>query len=220
MQDNKGNLETFDFSATSTYLEGVKLYTTNVPERIVPTMLIYQFFEGDTWVGQVTKTYNELTTVYGNIVKADGTIYGEETPTDKPSEPTEPTADKTVEPTEKPSDSSGSSSTEAKSSRKNNPIKVSVKTKSVKAKSLKSKKQTVKPLTITKNKGAVVVTLVKGGTTKKIRSKVTVSKKGIITLKKGKYTKGSYKIKVKIVAKGNSKFKSKTINKTLKIIIK
>ena len=220
VQDNKGNLLTFDFSATSTYLDGVKLYTANVPESIVPTMLIYQFFDGDTWVGQVTKTYNELTTVYGSIVKADGTIYGEETSTDKPSEPTEPTTDKTVEPTEKPSDSSGSSSTEAKSSRKNNPIKVSVKTKSVKAKSLKSKKQTVKPLTITKNKGAVVVTLVKSGTTKKIRSKVTVSKKGIITLKKGKYTKGSYKIKVKIVAKGNSKFKSKTLNKTLKIIIK
>lgn len=220
VQDNKGNLLTFDFSATSTYLDGVKLYTTNVPESIVPTMLIYQFFDGDTWVGQVTKTYSELTSVYGSIVKADGTIYGEETPTDKPSEPTEPTTDKTVEPTEKPSDSSGSSSTEAKTNRKNNPIKVRVKTKSVKAKSLKSKKQTVKPLTITKNKGAVVVTLVKSGTTKKIRSKVTVSKKGIITLKKGKYTKGSYKIKVKIVAKGNSKFKSKTINKTLKIIIK
>lgn len=104
--------------------------------------------------------------------------------------------------------------------RAKNPIVVKAKTKSVKAKALQSKKQTVKAITITKAKGSVKVTIVKSGTTKKIRTKITVSKKGIITLKKGKYTKGSYKIKVKIVAKGNSKFKSKTLNRTLKIIIK
>ena len=97
---------------------------------------------------------------------------------------------------------------------------VTKKTKSIKAKALRTKARTVKPLTITKAQGTVTVTLVKSGTTKKIRTKVTVSKKGVITLKKGKYTKGTYKVKVKIVAKGNSKYKSKKINKTVTVKIK
>jgi hypothetical protein len=107
-----------------------------------------------------------------------------------------------------------------KSSKKANTLKVTKKTKSIKAKALRTKARAVKPLTITKAQGTVTVTLVKSGTTKKIRTKVTVRKKGVITLKKGKYTKGTYKVKVKIVAKGNSKYKSKKINKTVTIKIK
>lgn len=101
-----------------------------------------------------------------------------------------------------------------------NPIKVSAKTVSVKAKKLKTKKQTVKPLTITKQQGKLSVAVVKSGTTKKIRTKVSVNSKGAITLKKGKYAKGTYKVQVKITAKGNSKYKSKTVTKTAKIKIK
>lgn len=164
----------------------------------------------------------DLTPVEGfskyTIVTCIGDVITTNPVTDVPTEPvtirpTEPTADK-------PTDSMDSDSDKAKSSKKKNPIKVSVKTKSIKAKTLKNKKQTIKPLTITKAQGKVTVTLVKSVTTKAIRKKVIVSKKGVITLKKGKYTNGTYKVKVEITAKGNSKFKSKTLNKTLKIKIK
>lgn len=104
--------------------------------------------------------------------------------------------------------------------KKANPVTVKTAVKSVKAKALKSKKQTVKPLTIKKNQGKVTVTYVKKGTAKKLQGKVTVSKKGAVTIKKGKYSKGTYKIKLKISVKGNSKYKAKTITKTVTVKIK
>ena len=58
------------------------------------------------------------------------------------------------------------------------------------------------------------------GTSKKIKKRITVNKKGVITFKKGKYKKGAYKIKLKITAKGNSKYKAKTIIKLIKVRIK
>ena len=158
-----------------------------------------------------------------------------EPPTDTQTEPavtesTEPSTDKPTEPvtTEpivinpQPTENKPTTPAVVKPTVKKraNPVKVTVKTKTVKAKKLKIKKQSVKPLTITKAQGRFAVTLVKNGTSNKIRAKVSVSKKGVITLKKGNYTKGTYKIKVKIAAKGNSNFKAKTIYKTLKIKIK
>jgi hypothetical protein len=102
-----------------------------------------------------------------------------------------------------------------------NTLKVSAKTKAVKAKKLKKKKQTVKPLTIKNAKGAVTVTKVKKGSTAKLFKKITVNKKtGAITIKKGKYAKKTYKIKLKITAKGNSSYNSKTLTKVVKIKVK
>jgi hypothetical protein len=144
-------------------------------------------------------------------------------PTDSKTDPTETTPNKPTEPivTEpQPTAPEPTVPVVEPTEKKDNPIKVTAKTKTVKLKKLKKKTQTIKPLTISKAQGTVTVTLVKSGTTKKIRAKVTVSKKGVITLKKSKYTKGTYKVKVKIVAKGNSKYKSKKINKTVTIKIK
>ena len=109
----------------------------------------------------------------------------------------------------------------AKPAKKKNPVKVSVKKKTIKANKLKKKAQTVKALTIKKNKGAITVTKVKSGTTKAIFKKIKVNKKtGAITFKKGKYAKKTYKIKLKIAVKGNSGYKPATITKTVKVKIK
>lgn len=103
---------------------------------------------------------------------------------------------------------------------KANPIKVTAKVKTVKAKKLKTKKRTVKPLSVKNAKGSVKIVKVKNGTASKIYKKITVNKNnGAITLKKGDYKKGTYKIKLKISAKGNSIYKGKTLNKTVKIRI-
>ena len=136
------------------------------------------------------------------------------TPTTEPlSEETEFTSDVT-EPTQP--------STPAKAtSKKDNPIKITAKTKTIKAKKLKSKKQTVKPLTIKNAKGKVTVTLIKKGTASKIYKKIKINRKtGAVTLKKGKYKKGKYKIKLRIKASGNSAYNPKTITKTVTIKIK
>ncbi len=102
-----------------------------------------------------------------------------------------------------------------------NTVSVKVSTKSVKAADLKKGKKTVKPVKISKANGTVKVTKVKKGTSAKLYKKITVNKKtGAITLKKGSYKKGTYKVKVKITVSGNSSYKSKTVTKTVKIKIK
>ena len=100
-----------------------------------------------------------------------------------------------------------------------NPIKVTAKTKSVKLKKLRKKAQKVKVLTIKNAKGKVSVKITKA---KKIIKKfLKISTKGNLTIRTWKKAKkGNYKIKVQIKAKGNSKYKSKTINKTIKLRIK
>ena len=102
--------------------------------------------------------------------------------------------------------------------KKTNPIKVTVKTKTVKLKKLKNNNQKVKAITVKKAKGTVSYSLVKKGSTAKIFKLAKINKKGVITLKKlKKAKKGTYKLKVKITAKGNSEYKSKTINKVVKV---
>lgn len=124
-------------------------------------------------------------------------------------------------PTDNGNNNNAAKPASSKTTKKKNPVKVTLKKKTVKAKNLKKKAQKVKALTIKNNKGAVTVTKVKSGTTKAIFKKISVNKKtGVITLKKGKYAKKTYKIKLKIVVKGNSKFKPITLTKTVKIKIK
>ena len=65
------------------------------------------------------------------------------------------------------------------------------------------------------------MTKVKKGTSAKLYSKIKVNPiTGKITLKKGKYKKGTYKIKLKITVAGNSAYNAKTITKTVKLKIK
>lgn len=94
-------------------------------------------------------------------------------------------------------------------------LKLKVSNKTVKASKLKKSKVTVKPLTIKNVKGKVKVTKVKKGTSSKIYKKIKVNSKGAVTLAKGKYKKGTYKIKLKITA-----VRCKTLYKTVKIRIK
>lgn len=102
-----------------------------------------------------------------------------------------------------------------------NPLTVKVKSKSISVKSLKKSKKTVKPLKIKNAKGKVVVKKVKKGTTASIYKKITVNKKtGAVTFKKGKYSIKTYKVKLKVTAKGNSSYTKKSIAKTVKIKLK
>lgn len=97
--------------------------------------------------------------------------------------------------------------------KKDNKMKVTVKDKKVKAKKLKKAKVTVNAITVKKANGAVTYKKV----AKKSSNRLTIDKKtGKITVKK-KTTKGNYKIQVKITAKGDKNYKSKTVTKTVKI---
>ena len=215
----------FEVEAGKTYVIAVGMYETcDVPEKIC------------FWVDFSTSYLpTESTETLTDNPAETATTEPTEPPTDKPTEPvttepTEPTTDKLTEPATTESVVINPQPTEKKTTtqavikpavtKKANTIKVTAIAKTVKAKKLNSKKQSVKLLTVTKAQGKFTVTLVKSETSKKIRKKVTVSKKGVFTLNRGKYTKGTYKIKVKIFAKGNSKYKSKTINKTVTIKIK
>ncbi len=105
--------------------------------------------------------------------------------------------------------------------KKANPIKVSVKTKTVKLKKLKKKAQKVKAITVKNAQGKVTYKLVKSGIINKIRKLCKINSKGVITIKKWKKAKkGTYKIKVKVTAAGNSNYNAKAITKTIKIKIK
>lgn len=99
-----------------------------------------------------------------------------------------------------------------KPAKKANTLKASGKTVKV-----KTNKKTVikkaKAFTIKNPKGTVTFKKIKGN------KKITVTKKGKITVKKG-LKKGTYKVKVKITAKGNSKYKSAVKTVTVKIKVK
>lgn len=155
----------------------------------------------------------------------------EETETQSEStQVTEPVTTETTQPTTEPTQATKAPTTEPgatteipvikSSTKKSNPIKVSAVTKKIKSAKLKSKKQTIKSILIKNAQGKVTVKLVKQGTSGKIYKKLKISNKGVITLKKGKYNKGTYKVRVKISASGNSKYKSKAITKTIIIKVK
>lgn len=96
-------------------------------------------------------------------------------------------------------------------------MSVKAKTKKVKLKKVKKKKQIVSKAIVLKNaKGTVSYKKIKKGSS----SKLTINKKtGKITVKKGT-KKGTYKIKVKVTAKGNSKYLSASKTITVKIKVK
>lgn len=110
---------------------------------------------------------------------------------------------------------------DVKDTKKANPIKVSAASKTIKAKKLKKAKAAIKAFTVKNAQGKVTFTLVKKDTSAKIFKNITVNgKTGIITLKKGKYTRKTYTVGIRIKASGNSVYKSKTGVKKIKIKIK
>ncbi len=92
-----------------------------------------------------------------------------------------------------------------------NPITVKVAAKKVKYKALKKAKAVIKPLTVKKNKGKLTYTKLSG-----IKKIAVNAKTGKITVAKG-LKKATYKVKVRITAKGNSNYKSARITKTVVI---
>ena len=91
---------------------------------------------------------------------------------------------------------------------------MTVKAKTVKAKA--SKKTTIKKtkaFTVKKAKGKVTFKKVKGN------KKVTITKAGKVVVKKGLKVGKTFKIKVKVTAKGNTSYKAKSKTVTLKVKI-
>ncbi|MBR1731065.1 MAG: hypothetical protein IJ725_01355 [Ruminococcus sp.] len=115
----------------------------------------------------------------------------------EPSTATEPTTDKPV----------------VTSAKKANPMKVTVKTKTVKYSKVKKSKQTVAPITVKKAQGKVTYKKLSGS------KKLLLKANGKIVVKKGT-KKGTYTAKIKVTAKGNSKYKSASKTVTVKIKVK
>ena len=118
-----------------------------------------------------------------------------------------------TKPTEQSSDSKDSIT------KKNNPIKVTVKTKTVNLKKLKKKAQKVNAITVKSAKGKVAYKITSAS--KKIKKLVKISSKGVITINRWKKAKkGTYSIKVKITAKGNANYLAKSVKKSVKVKVK
>ena len=98
-----------------------------------------------------------------------------------------------------------------------NTMEVTSQFKDVKLAALKKSNSTFKQISTKKAKGKVSYKKVKKGTTSSIYKYITVNKKnGAITFKKGSYKKGVYEVAVKVTAKGNDDYKSKSITATVK----
>ena len=100
--------------------------------------------------------------------------------------------------------------------KKANTLTVKAKKPTVKLAKLKKKNQTIA------RKSAIAVSKAQGKVTYKKSSgnkKITVSKAGKITVKKG-LKKGTYKVKIKVTAAGNATYKAKTKTVTVKIKVR
>ena len=140
-------------------------------------------------------------------------------PATQEQEPSQPTTEVNNSATDNQTVTENKSNTSVNSkttvTKKTNTVKAVAKTKSVKAS--KTKKAAVKiknAITVTKAKGKVTYTKISGS------KKLTINQKtGVITVKKGT-KKGTYKIKVKVTAKGNSSYKAKSKTVNIKIYVK
>ena len=100
-----------------------------------------------------------------------------------------------------------------------NPITVKTTVKTVKLSKLKKSKQTVKPITVSKAQGKVTYKLT--SVSKVLGKLVKINTNGKITISKWtKAKRGTYTIKVKVSAKGNKNYKSKSTTKKLTVKVK
>ncbi len=114
-------------------------------------------------------------------------------------------------------DTASTNTTTTQQTKKKQPMTVKTAKKTVKRSKVKSKKQVISgAILVKKNQGKVSYKKVKKGSS----SALTINKKtGKITVKKGT-KKGTYKIKVKVTAAGNSNYKSGSKTVTVKIQVK
>ena len=99
--------------------------------------------------------------------------------------------------------------------KKSNPIKASGKTVKISYSKVKKKKQTIKrakAIAVSNAQGTVTYTKKSGN------KKLVISKKGVVTIKKG-LKPGTYKLKVNVKAWGNSSYKARTRTATVTIKI-
>lgn len=138
-------------------------------------------------------------------------IKGEVDVTEPPTEALEP-------PAEENKGEAVSEAVSIKAKKKKQPMTVKANDVTVKAKTLKKKNVTIKnAVTVKKAKGTVTYAGVSKGSSKYL----AISKKGVITVKKGDYEKNTaLKIKTKVTANGNSKYKGCTKTVTVKIKIR
>ena len=191
VMDTNGQYHSIDMTATPIKHEGVPVFTAELSDDINRELIQFQISEGGVDKGEVTLTAEQFGNVQDKIITSDGTAYAETKPT---------------EATEAP-----------KVEKKKQPMTVKAKTKTVKAKTLKKKKLTVKnSITVKKAKGTVSYKKAAKGSAKFL----SISKKGVITVKKGKYKKGTYKIKVTVTANGNKTYKKGSKTVTVKIVVK
>lgn len=103
--------------------------------------------------------------------------------------------------------------------KKSNPIKVTAKTKTVKLKKVKKAAQTAATFKVKKAQGKLSFKI--SSAKKVIKKYLTISKKGVLKIKKWKKAKkGKYTIKVTVKANGNANYKSKSVVKTVKVKVK
>lgn len=216
VQDNKGEFELYYFHASDIFVNGARVYTAEIPADIEITVLYFQVYDFEKWISQISVSPD---IAEGNIIKSDGEVYK-----DEPETTIEPTSQEpetetqliteqptTIAPTE--------ATTSAVINKKANPIKVSAKKKTIKANKLIKKAQKIKPLKVKNYKGKLTYKLIKKGSYKKLFKKAKINSKGVISIKKLKIKKGTYKLKVSVTAKGNIDYKAKKVTKVLKIKI-
>ena len=112
--------------------------------------------------------------------------------------------------------SGGSGDTYVPPAKSANPVKVKAKTYKIDYKKLVKKNQTISKnnaFSISNAKGSISFTKKSGN------KKITISKKGVITVKKG-LKAGKYPLKVSVKASGNSSYKAavRTVTVTIKVI--
>lgn len=97
-------------------------------------------------------------------------------------------------------------------------MRISTAKKTVKFSKLKKKARTVKPITVKNAKGKVTYKIV-GGNKKSKKALKIDAKTGAVKVKK-RTRKGTYKVKVKITAAGNSTYKAKSVTVTISVRVK
>lgn len=100
-----------------------------------------------------------------------------------------------------------------------NPMTVKASAKKLKLKAIKKKAQKIKAITVDKAQGRVSYKII--STPKKLKKKVKINSKGVITISKWpKAKKGTYKIKVEVKAEGGQNHNAGTLTRTVKVKVK